>query len=107
MRRTTTFYRVALRVLCGAVLVSITSPAYAAGSGLPWEDPIQKIIDSLTGVVARSVLTGAVVLLGFGFAFSEGFFMKRILGVVLGGAIALSAASIILDLFGVAQGAVI
>ena len=107
MPRTTTFYRVALLVLCGAVLVSASSPAYAAGSGLPWEDPIIQIIDSLTGVVAQSILTGAVVLLGFAFAFSEGAFMRRVFGVVLGGAIALSAASIVLDLFGVAQGAVI
>lgn len=107
MQRTAYFSRVVLFMLCGAVFLLFTSPAYGAGSGLPWEDPIQQIIESLTGVVAQSVLTGAVVLLGFAFAFSEGAFMRRVFGVVLGGAIALSAASIVLDLFGVAQGAVI
>ena len=72
---------------------------------MPWEDPIIRLVESLTGPVAQSLLTLAVLLLGFSFAFSEGAFMRRILGVVLGGAIAATAASFALDFFGFASGA--
>lgn len=100
-------YRCALLLVAGLFLMSPASPAYAAGSGMPWESVIEKLIISLTGPVAQGVMTAAVIALGFGFAFSEGAFMRRVLGVVLGGAIALAASSILLDLFGFSAGATI
>lgn len=87
------------------IVCASASPAFAAGSGMPWEDPLDKLIKSLTGPVTQSLLTLAVLVLGFSFAFSEGAFMRRILGVVLGGAIAATAASFALDFFGFASGA--
>lgn len=107
MSRSMLFFRCALWLIAGLVLMSLTSSAYAAGSGMPWESAIEKIIKSLTGPVAQGVMTAAVIALGFGFAFSEGAFMRRVLGVVLGGAIALAASSILLDLFGFSAGATI
>ena len=38
-----------------AVALVATSPAYAAGSGMPWEAPLQKILDSIEGPVAKMV----------------------------------------------------
>ena len=87
------------------VLMLVTPSAFAAGSGMPWEGPLDRLIRSLTGPVAQALLTLAVLLLGFAFAFSEGAFMRRILGVVLGGAIAATAASFALDFFGFTSGA--
>jgi len=37
------------------VALAIAAPAYASGSGMPWEGPLQQILDSITGPVARAV----------------------------------------------------
>ena len=46
-----------LTVIAATVgLVAITStPAWAGGSGMPWETPLQSIVDSVQGPVARVV----------------------------------------------------
>ncbi len=99
------FPRHAFHAYVVVALLLVTPSAFAAGSGMPWEGPIERLIISLTGPVAQALLTLSVLLLGFAFAFSEGAFMRRILGVVLGGAIAATAASFALDFFGFASGA--
>src|SRR3546814_10568256 len=71
--------------------MTMASPAFAGGSGMPWEDPLQQIADSITGPVAKIAGIIAVALAGLGFAFAEGGgFMKKILGIVFGLAIAFS-----------------
>jgi type IV secretory pathway VirB2 component (pilin) len=37
----------------GLALLACATPAYAAGSGMPWEGPLEQIVDSITGPVAR------------------------------------------------------
>ena len=39
--------------LATALLIA-AAPAYAAGSGMPWETPLQAVVDSVTGPVARA-----------------------------------------------------
>src|SRR3546814_6136288 len=74
--------------------MTMASPAFAGGSGMPWEDPLQQIADSITGPVAKIAGIIAVALAGLGFAFAEGGgFMKKILGIVFGLAIAFSAST--------------
>lgn len=64
------------------------------GGGMPWEGPLQQLLDSLTGPVSRVVGAVAIVGLGIGIAFSEGgSMMRRALWVVLGLAIAFNAVS--------------
>lgn len=88
------------------VLLFSASPSYAAAStDMPWESPIQQIVDSLTGVVATSLMSLAIVVLGFALAYSEGPVLRRTLGVVLGCAIAATAASFAASLFGFSSGA--
>ena len=36
-------------------VAALTTPAYAAGSNMPWEQPLQKILDSIQGPVAKIV----------------------------------------------------
>ncbi len=87
-------------------IMLITSPAFAAGGGMPWEGPLQKIADSITGPVAKIAGVIAVVLAGLGFAFaSSGGFMKQVLGIVFGLAVAFSASTFFLPFFGYAGGA--
>lgn len=81
--------------------------AYATTTGLPWESPLQKILDSLTGPVAKILGVIAIVIAGFGIAFGEaGSGMRRIFQIVLGLSIAFTASTLVVSLFGFSGGAV-
>jgi type IV secretion system protein TrbC len=89
-------------------LVAFAAPAYAAGSGMPWEGPLEQIVDSITGPVARAAAVIAIVIAGVTIIFSEGGGGVRKLAFVgLGIAIMFAAVSFFLDFFGFAGGAVI
>ena len=79
-------------------------PSTASGQpagGMPWEGPLQQLIDSLTGPVAKGVGIAAIVCLGLGIAFSEGGSMlRKALFVVMGLAITFSAATWALPFLG-------
>ena len=91
-----------------AGLLALAAPAYAAGSGMPWEGPLEQIVDSITGPVARVAAVIAIVIAGVTIIFSEGGGGVRKLAFVgLGIAIMFAAVSFFLDFFGFAGGAVI
>lgn len=80
--------------------------AFASDTGLPWEGPLEKILASLTGPVAKALGVIAIVLAGFGIAFGEsGGSMRRIFQIVLGLSIAFTASSLVVSLFGFSGGA--
>ncbi|MDX2275004.1 MAG: TrbC/VirB2 family protein [Hyphomonadaceae bacterium] len=92
----------------GVALLAWAAPAYAAGSGMPWEGPLEQIVDSITGPVARAAAVIAIVIAGVTIIFSEGGGGVRKLAFVgLGIAIMFAAVSFFLDFFGFAGGAVI
>lgn len=89
-------------------LLITTNKAFAAGSGMPWEGPLQQILDSISGPVARAIGVGAIIVTGLGLAFGEGGGgMRRMLWVVFGLTIAFAATSFFLSFFGFSAGAVI
>jgi type IV secretion system protein TrbC len=87
-------------------LLTLAMPvAYATSTGLPWEGPLQKILDSLTGPVAKILGVIAIVIAGFGIAFGEaGSGMRRIFQIVLGLSIAFTASTLVVTLFGFSGG---
>jgi type IV secretion system protein VirB2 len=90
------------------VLIIFAAPAYGAGTGMPWEQPLQQVLDSITGPVARAAAVIAIVISGCGIMFSEGGGGVRKLAFVgLGIAIIFAAASFFLQFFGFAGGAII
>lgn len=92
----------------GAAFAAVAAPAHAAGSGMPWEGPLEQIVDSITGPVARAAAVIAIVIAGVTIIFSEGGGGVRKLAFVgLGIAIMFAAVSFFLDFFGFAGGAVI
>ncbi|MBL8560281.1 MAG: TrbC/VirB2 family protein [Hyphomonadaceae bacterium] len=82
--------------------------AHAAGSGMPWEGPLEQIVDSMTGPVARAAAVIAIVIAGVAITFSEGGGgIRKLAFVGLGIAVMFAAVSFFLDFFGFAGGAVI
>ncbi len=89
-------------------IILIAGPAYASGSGMPWEGPLEQIVDSITGPVARAAAVIAIVIAGVTIIFSEGGGGVRKLAFVgLGIAVMFAAVSFFLDFFGFAGGALI
>ena len=81
-------------------------PALAGGTGMPWEGPLQQIVQSVTGPVVQAAAVVAVVIFGAGIAMSEsGSGMRRGLGILFGLSIAFAASTFFLNFFGFAGGA--
>lgn len=104
-RKPTEFGRALLRASILA-FVFTTSAAHAAGSGMPWEGPLEQVVDSITGPVARAAAVIAIVISGVGIIFGEGGGgIRKLAFVGLGVAIIFAATSFFLDFFGFAGGA--
>lgn len=86
------------------VSASVLSPLHAFaqfGSSLPWERPMDQIVDSLSGPVVRAVATIAIVVTGLAYAFGEaGSVFRKGAAVVFGISIAVGAGSLVSNLFG-------
>jgi type IV secretion system protein VirB2 len=73
-------------------LLMTANVALASSTGMPWESPLNQLLDSLTGPVSRVLGAAAIIGLGIGIAFSEGGgMMRKALWVVMGLAIAFNA----------------
>jgi type IV secretion system protein VirB2 len=97
--------RRAVPLLLALFLLLAAGDALAGSAGMPWEGPLNRLLQSLTGPVAKAVGVFSIVGLGFGIAFSEGGSgLRKALWVVLGLAIAFSATSFFLSFMGFSGG---
>ncbi|WP_374762596.1 TrbC/VirB2 family protein [Komagataeibacter xylinus] len=90
------------------VLALLSAPAYAAGSNMPWEQPLTQILDSVQGPVAKIVSVIIITVTGLTLAFGEtsgGF--RRLIQIVFGLSIAFAASSFFLSFFSFSGGALI
>lgn len=95
-------------VLSTVAIAFICPELLASDTGMPWEEPLSQITDSLTGPVARSVGLIALAATGLALAMGEaGGIFRRLVQVVFGLSIAFSAASWGMSLFGTASGALL
>lgn len=95
-------------LICAIGIAALAGPAYAAGSGMPWEGPLEQVVDSITGPVARAAAVISIVIAGITIIFSEGGGGVRKLAFVgLGIAIMFAAVSFFMDFFGFAGGALV
>ena len=95
-----------LPVATAACGLTFAGPALAGGTGMPWEGPLQQIVQSVTGPVVQAAAVVAVVIFGAGIAMSEsGSGMRRGLGILFGLSIAFAASTFFLNFFGFAGGA--
>lgn len=91
-----------------ALLLAIAVPAQAAGSNMPWEVPLQSILESVQGPVARIVAVIIIIATGLTLAFgdSSGGF-RKLVQIVFGLSIAFAASSFFLTFFSFSGGAVL
>jgi type IV secretion system protein TrbC len=89
-------------------IATVSRPALAAGSNMPWEAPLQAILESIQGPVARIVAVIIIIITGLTLAFGDtsgGF--RRLIQIVFGLSIAFAATSFFLTFFAFAGGAVV
>lgn len=95
-------------LLLALCLLVLAEPALAAGSNMPWEAPLQSILESVQGPVARIVAVIIIITTGLSLAFGDtsgGF--RRLIQIVFGLSIAFAAASFFLTFFSFGGGALV
>ena len=94
-------------VLSASVL-AYSSAAFAAGSSMPWEQPLQQVLQSVEGPVAKIVAVIIIIVTGLTLAFgdSSGGF-RRLIQIVFGISIAFAASSFFLSFFSFGGGALV
>lgn len=91
-----------------AVTLLIAAPAHASGSSMPWEEPLQKILESIEGPVAKVVSVIIIISTGLMLAFGDtsgGF--RRLVQIVFGLSIAFAASGFFLSFFSFGGGALV
>ena len=84
------------------------SPALAAGSNMPWEQPLNQILQSVEGPVAKIIAVIIIIVTGLSLAFGDtsgGF--RRLIQIVFGLSIAFAASSFFLSFFQFGGGALV
>ncbi len=92
-----------------AMLSLVVAPAaYASGSSMPWETPLNQILQSVQGPVAKIMSVIIITVTGLTLAFGDtsgGF--RRLIQIVFGLSIAFAASSFFLSFFSFSGGALI
>ncbi|AWC23630.1 conjugal transfer protein TrbC [Aminobacter sp. DSM 101952] len=109
---TSPFFRAGRRVaaFCPVTVLAlaVTPAAHAAGSSMPWEQPLQQILLSIEGPVAKIIAVIIIIVTGLTLAFGDtsgGF--RRLIQIVFGLSIAFAASSFFLSFFSFGGGALI
>lgn len=84
------------------------APAFASGSSMPWEVPLQSILESVEGPVAKIVAVIIIIVTGLTLAFGDtGGGFRRLIQIVFGISIAFAASSFFLSFFSFGGGALV
>ena len=101
-------HRLAEGVALATVMLLTAAPAYASGSSMPWEQPLEKILESIEGPVAKIVAVIIIIATGLSLAFGDtsgGF--RKLIQIVFGLSIAFAASSFFLSFFSFGGGALV
>ena len=91
-----------------SVQVLACAPAWAAGSNMPWEQPLNQILQSVEGPVAKILAVIIIIVTGLTLAFGDtsgGF--RRLIQIVFGLSIAFAASSFFLSFFSFGGGVLV
>jgi len=95
-------------LVLAALMLLLAGAAQAAGSSMPWEKPLQAILESVQGPVARIIAVIIIIATGLALAFGDtsgGF--RKLIQIVFGLSIAFAASSFFLSFFSFSGGAVV
>ncbi len=108
MRPRFRFLRTSASLAASNLALLMTAPAWAAGSNMPWEQPLNQILQAVEGPVAKIIAVIIIVVTGLTLAFgdSSGGF-RRLIQIVFGLSIAFAASSFFLSFFSFGGGVVI
>jgi len=108
LRGGTMLDRLGLAAVTAAALLYTAPLAHAGGSSMPWEAPLQSILESIEGPVAKIVAVIIIIVTGLSLAFGDtsgGF--RRLVQIVFGLSIAFAASSFFLSFFSFGGGALV
>jgi type IV secretion system protein TrbC len=100
--------RIADFIAVTAISLAFAPAAYASGSSMPWETPLNQILESVQGPVAKIISVIIITVTGLTLAFGDtsgGF--RRLIQIVFGLSIAFAASSFFLSFFSFSGGALI
>lgn len=102
VKKIATFALMAVAIVALILMPDFAHAAGAGGGGMPWESPLQKLIDSLTGPVAIGI--SVLCILGAGLALAFGGeitgFVRTMIVIVLVVAVIVFAAGFLTQLTG-------
>ncbi len=91
-----------------ALAMAVASPALAGGSSMPWEAPLQSILESIEGPVAKIIAVMIIIVTGLTLAFGDtSGGARRLIQIVFGLSIAFAASSFFLSFFSFGGGALV
>jgi len=100
--------RIATAVSVAFLSMMLAPVAHASGSSMPWEAPLQSILQSIEGPVAKIIAVIIIIVAGLTLAFGDtsgGF--RRLIQIVFGLSIAFAASSFFLSFFSFGGGALV
>ncbi|MDQ0504203.1 MULTISPECIES: TrbC/VirB2 family protein [Xanthobacter] len=100
--------RMAMAAATVSLSLMLAPAAYASGSSMPWEAPLQSILQSIEGPVAKIIAVIVIISTGLALAFGDtsgGF--RRLIQIVFGLSIAFAASSFFLSFFSFGGGALV
>ena len=91
-----------------AVSLALAPAAQAAGSSMPWEAPLQSILESIEGPVAKIIAVIIIIITGLSLAFGDtSGGARKMIQIVFGLSIAFAASSFFLSFFSFGGGALV
>ncbi|NTJ64911.1 conjugal transfer protein TrbC [Agrobacterium rhizogenes] len=110
MIRRALHFRRHVATVASVILTSVllAPAAHASGSSMPWEQPLQQILESIEGPVAKIIAVIIIIVTGLTLAFGDtsgGF--RRLIQIVFGLSIAFAASSFFLSFFSFGGGALV
>ncbi|WP_299693418.1 TrbC/VirB2 family protein [uncultured Vibrio sp.] len=91
------------RITAGLFASACSFSSYASSTGMPWEDPLTRIVDSITGPVAFGASVLGIVVAGGSLLFGGDLdgFVQKIMILALVVAVVVGATNLLGTLFGV------
>ncbi len=100
--------RAMLAATASVIALTTAAPAHASGSSMPWEAPLQSILESIEGPVAKIIAVIIIIVTGLTLAFGDtSGGSRRLIQIVFGLSIAFAASSFFLSFFSFGGGALV